>query len=170
MLQRFPTVCKVLSHLVLHTLSWNLSSRSRRLPFQTPSGSPDSVGSQTLRRLLGVDVQVLRVSQQANPLLLLPLLCHLKIIERWGFFLFFFAKSLLLVWSSSSARASLNYRRWWYSFPCHFAETNICSTQMQRAVQLKLILLKSCQLRHPPCRLVWRQQHNTSDRYWNRVD
>lgn len=36
----------------------------------------------TLRGLLGVNVHVLRMSQQADSLLLLPLFCHLKTTEK----------------------------------------------------------------------------------------
>lgn len=41
-----------------------------------------STPAASLRRLLRVDVHVLRVPQQANPLLLLPLLCHLQKVRK----------------------------------------------------------------------------------------
>lgn len=75
MLHCFPTVAKVLSHSVLHTLcKKNLSPRTDR---SIPDAEQLPDCRRTSRGLLGVDVHVLRVSQQANPLLLLPLLRHL---------------------------------------------------------------------------------------------
>lgn len=85
----------------------------------------DLVGS-ALRRLLWVDVHVLRVSQQANPLLLLPLFSHLKNVQKQADFSKFLPPEPLSP-SSSSKCASRLSRRLIHSQ--HIKEANKCRTK-----------------------------------------
>lgn len=70
-------------HSVQYTLCEDRTLHPDTQPMQ--NGFRARVGS-FLCRLLWVDVHVLRVSQQANPLLLLPLFCHLKSTNTDWFF------------------------------------------------------------------------------------
>lgn len=72
----FPYCLKLHSHSVPFTLCATCGGRTAHS--QPAPSSCRAVFGWILRRLLGVNVHVLRVSQQANPLLLLPLFRHLE--------------------------------------------------------------------------------------------
>lgn len=84
MLQCFPTVISY-TQCSIHYVQPRREECALHLGAKPTRSSFRAVCRSTSRRLLRVDVHVLRVSQKADPLLLLPLLCHLRGTERARF-------------------------------------------------------------------------------------
>lgn len=76
MLQCIPTVISY-TQCSIHYVQPRREECALHLGAKPTLSSFRAVCRSTSRRLLRVDVHVLRVSQKADPLLLLPLLCHL---------------------------------------------------------------------------------------------
>lgn len=142
MLQCFPTVISY-TQCSIHYVQPRREECALHLGAKPALSSFRAVCRSTSRRLLRVDVHVLRVSQKADPLLLLPLLCHLRGTERARFVKRRKKKKVI----PTSLLCSLNR----FSLSQHLIETDKMQQQTLHAAQLKHILLKSCQPCHPLC-------------------